>query len=322
MRTWRLLPLRIDDAPMSMAIEEALLRLKAAGKVPNTVRFWRWSPSAVSVGCFQSVGQEVNLEAANRYRIEIVRRITGGGAVFHDRDGELTYSVVCMQDDVPADVLESYGLICGGLVRGFERLGIQAGLRPIEAKAAPHSSRRPCPVVQVNGRKISGSAQTRRWGSVLQHGTVLIDPNLRLMFELLRVSREKISDKPIASVLERVTTVTRELGRKPKFDEVKVAMSSGFEKAFGVKLVESDLTGEELKLAEQLRPKYASQVVEKTPKFEISTRNITCWNPKQKGCKRSREGWSGYGGNRNCGGKNRSREQKSGRIRRGHKGLR
>ena len=133
--------MRIDDAPMSMAIEEALLRLNAAGKSPNTIRFWRWLPSTVSIGCFQSVEREVNLKAAERYGIDIVRRITGGGAVFHDRDGELTYSVVCAQDDIPDDVIGSYELICGGLVRGFERLGIRAGLRPIDAITAPHSSR-------------------------------------------------------------------------------------------------------------------------------------------------------------------------------------
>ena len=258
MRAWRLLPLRIDDASMSMAIEEALLRLNAAGKSSNTIRFWRWLPSTVSIGCFQSVEREVDLKAAERYGIDIVRRITGGGAVFHDRDGELTYSVVCMQNDVPDDVIGSYELICGGLVRGFERLGIQAGLRPIEAKAAPHSSRRPCPVVQVRGKKISGSAQTRRWGSVLQHGTILISPDLSEMFEVLKVSPEKNSDKLMAWVHERLTTVERELGRKPGFGEVREAMRAGFEEAFGTELVEGELTREEFELATRLKSKYAS----------------------------------------------------------------
>jgi len=246
MKRWRILPLRVDDAFMSMAIDEALLKLNSEGRSPNTLRFWRWSPSAVSLGCFQSVEREVNLDVAKEYGVDVVRRITGGGAVFHDQDGELTYSVVCGQDDLPLDIIESYKLICGGLVRGFQKLGLQAEFRLMND-------------VQVGGKKISGSAQTRRWGSVLQHGTVLISPDIRKMFELLKVSHEKISDKFITSVFERVTTVERELGRKPSFEEVREAMSEGFGKALGVELVEGDLTSEERALAQNLRPKYASK---------------------------------------------------------------
>jgi lipoate-protein ligase A len=228
-----------------MAIDEALLKLNAEGKSPNTIRFWRWQPSTVSIGCFQSIEREVDLEVAKRYGVDVVRRITGGGAVFHDYNGELTYSVVCRQGDVPDDIIESYRLICGGLVRGFEQLGLRAEFKPVND-------------VQVSGKKISGSAQTRRWGSVLQHGTVLISPDVRQMFELLRVSREKISDKFISSIYERVTTVEREIGRKPAFEEVREAMLTGFEDSLGIELHEDELTGEELELAANLRPKYVS----------------------------------------------------------------
>jgi len=244
-KEWRLLPLRVDDAFTSMAIDEALLRLNAGGKSLNTVRFWRWLPSTVSIGCFQSVEREVDLEVAKRYGVDVVRRITGGGAVFHDHDGELTYGFVCRQDDMPDDIIESYRLICGGLVGGFERLGLRAEFKPVND-------------IQANGKKISGSAQTRRWGSVLQHGTILINPDVRRMFELLKVSPEKISDKFIASAYERVTTIERELGRKPSFEEVRKAMSEGFADALGVRLVEGELTKEELELAAKLKPKYAS----------------------------------------------------------------
>ncbi len=242
---WRLLPLRVDDAFTAMALDEAILKLNAEGKVPNTVRFYRWSPSAVSIGYFQSLEREVALDAARRYGVDVVRRITGGGAVFHDHHGELTYSVVCKESDVPGDIIESYRLICGGLVSGFRNLGVDAEFRPVND-------------VQVKGKKISGSAQTRRWGSVLQHGTILISPDVRRMFELLRVSPEKISDKFVSSIFERVTTIERELGRRPDFEEVHRAMVRGFEDAFGVRLVEGELSQEELELAAQLRSKYAS----------------------------------------------------------------
>jgi len=228
-----------------MAIDEALLKLNSEGRSPNTLRFWRWSPSAVSLGCFQSVEREVNLDVAKEYGVDVVRRITGGGAVFHDQDGELTYSVVCGQDDLPLDIIESYKLICGGLVRGFQKLGLQAEFRPMND-------------VQVGGKKISGSAQTRRWGSVLQHGTVLISPDIRKMFELLKVSHEKISDKFITSVFERVTTIERELGRKLDLEEVMMAMKDGFGDALKVKFEDGDLTDDELSLAEDLKTKYMS----------------------------------------------------------------
>ncbi|MFN4133584.1 MAG: biotin/lipoate A/B protein ligase family protein [Candidatus Hadarchaeales archaeon] len=246
MKSWRLLPLRIDDAFTAMGIDEAVLRLNAEGKSPNTLRFWRWQPSAVSIGCFQSLEKEVAMDVAKKYGVDVVRRITGGGAVFPDPDGELTYSVVCREEEMPKDIIESYKIICGGLVNGLEILGLKAEFKPVND-------------VQVEGKKISGSAQTRRWGSILQHGTILISPNIRVMFELLKVSPEKISDKFIASVFERVTTVEKSLGRKPSFEEVRAAMIKGFEKALGVKFYEGELTAEEMTLAEELSYKYSSE---------------------------------------------------------------
>lgn len=238
--------MRMDDAVTSMALDEAVLRLNSEGRSPNTLRFWRWQPSAVSIGYFQSLELEVNLEEARREGIQVVRRITGGGAVFHDTNGELTYSLVCKEEDLPRDILESYRLICGGLVKGLGLLGLEAEFRPVND-------------VLVRGRKISGSAQTRRWGSVLQHGTILISPDVRLMFRVLRVSPEKLSDKAISSVFERVTTIERELGRKPGFEEVREAMIKGFEGVLGVGFEEGDLTGEELELARKLALKYSSE---------------------------------------------------------------
>jgi lipoate-protein ligase A len=243
---WRVLPLRVDDAAASMALDEALLKLNSEGRSPNTLRFWRWQPSAVSIGYFQSLELEVDLEEARREGVQVVRRITGGGAVFHDTNGELTYSLVCREEDLPRGILESYRLICGGLVGGLGFLGLRAEFRPVND-------------VLVGGRKISGSAQTRRCGSVLQHGTILISPDVRLMFRVLRVSQEKLSDKAISSVFERVTTIERELGRRPGFEEVREAMIKGFESALGVRFEEGNLTREELELTRELAPKYSSE---------------------------------------------------------------
>lgn len=246
MEGWRVIPLRIDDPFYSMAIDEAILKLNSEGRSPNTLRFWRWQPSTVSLGYFQSLEREVDMQSAAKYGVAIVRRLSGGGAVFHDHDGELTYSVVCRQEDLPRDIMESFRVICGGLIKGFDRLGLEARFAPLND-------------VEVGGKKISGSAQTRKWGSVLQHGTILVDPDIRLMFELLKVSPEKISDKFIASVYERVTSLARELKKRPSFEEVRDVMCAGFADSLGASFEEGDLMPEEINLAEELKAKYASK---------------------------------------------------------------
>lgn len=246
---WRLLGVDTNDAYVNMAVDEAICRKRAEGKAPNTVRLYRWKPSAVSVGYFQLVEEEVNLGACRGMGIDVVRRMTGGGAVYHSYEGEITYSLITGQDHpkIPGDVVKSYELICGGIVAGLERLGIEARFKPIND-------------ITVCGRKISGNAQTRRWGQVLQHGTILLDADVRTMFTVLKVSKEKISDKMIKSAEERVTALRRELGRDVEFEEVAEALKQGFEEALGVDLVEGELNSGEKELATKLREsKYSTE---------------------------------------------------------------
>jgi len=241
-KTWRLVGLDVYDGYMNMAIDEAILRRKSAGLAPNTLRFYRWKPSAVSIGYFQTVEQEVNLNYCRRRGVDVVRRNTGGGAVFHDYDGELTYSLIVSRGEkrIPNDISESYKIICGGIVVGLDRLGVGAEFKPIND-------------IVVDGRKISGNAQTRRRGVVLQHGTVLLKVDVGTMFRALKISGEKISDKAIKSVEERVTSLSRELERDVSFDELFEALKYGFEKALGVEFLEAKLDDDELKLAADLR---------------------------------------------------------------------
>jgi lipoate-protein ligase A len=239
---WRLLSLNVYNAYMNMALDEAILRLRARDECPNTIRFYRWNPSAVSIGYFQIAEQEVNLEVCEELGVNVVRRMTGGGAVFHDCRGEITYSVIVDQDDptIPRDLVESYRLLCGGIVLGLRKLGMNAEFKPIND-------------VVLKGKKISGNAQTRREGVLLQHGTVLVDVDVKTMFKVLKVGKEKISDKAIKLAEERVTSIRRELAREIKFEEVYDALKDGFSEALGIELREESLTKEELELAENLR---------------------------------------------------------------------
>jgi len=246
---WRLIELTVNDAYMNMAIDEAILTMIQKGKSPNTIRFYRWNPSAVSIGYFQSLIDEVDIEACKKLNVDIVRRITGGGAVYHDYNGEVTYSVIASKENpkIPEDILESYNVLCNGIVLGLKKLGLNPAFKPIND-------------IVVNGKKISGNAQTRKLNVILQHGTILIDVDVEKMFKVLRVSDEKIKDKMISSVKERVTSIKRELGREVDFNEVAEALKKGFEEALNIKLSPGRLAEEEKTLAEKLKmEKYSSK---------------------------------------------------------------
>ncbi|MHA1710939.1 MAG: lipoate--protein ligase family protein, partial [Candidatus Freyarchaeota archaeon] len=115
MGAWRLLELEVNDAFMNMAVDEAILVARISGRAPNTLRFYRWNPSTVSIGRFQDVFSVVNVESCRQHGVDIVRRITGGGAVYHDHDGEITYSVVVDKKSFGfSDVIRTYNMICNG----------------------------------------------------------------------------------------------------------------------------------------------------------------------------------------------------------------
>ncbi len=233
------------DAKFNMALDEALLELISSGRSEPTVRFYRFSPTAVTIGYFQSIRKTVNLQKATSLGIDVVRRPTGGGAVLHDEKGELTYSVV-VPEISGEEVVESFRRICLGVILTLKELGLEASFVPVND-------------VVVSGRKISGSAQTRRGGFILQHGTILYNADLDLMQEVLTPPTEKLLEKGVSSIRERVTTVSEQLGRDVSFDEVLDAAIKGFSRALGEKLIPSDPTEDELILASELERKYGSK---------------------------------------------------------------
>lgn len=246
MDVWRFLKLEVKDAFTNMAVDEAVLSARIAGMVPNTLRFYRWKPSAVSIGRFQDVFNEVYVENCRKCGVDIVRRITGGGAVYHDDVGEITYSVVVKQSDLGfVDVTSTYNMICKGLIEAAKMLGITADFNPGDPKK--------CPNVTINRRKISGSAQSRRKGVLLQHGTFLLDTNLEKMFTFLRVPWAKTCMEVIPVAEKRLTSVKEELGTRIPIKEAHQALVRGFQKTFKAQPVEGKLASYEQKLAEKLR---------------------------------------------------------------------
>jgi lipoate-protein ligase A len=194
---WRVIDYTENDAFTNMAIDEAVSEQVGAGTSPPTIRFYGWKPSAVSIGYFQSLEKEVDTARCEDTGVDIVRRRTGGGAVYHDNFGEITYSIIAREELFPKDIIASYRVICGWIIDSLAILGIKAEFKPIND-------------IIANGKKISGNAQTRRGGVLLQHGTILYSVDVDKMFSLLKVSDEKIKDKMIATVKERVTSIVQQ----------------------------------------------------------------------------------------------------------------
>jgi len=246
MTIWRLLELEVNDAFTNMAIDEAVATARIKGLVPNTLRFYQWKPSAVSVGRFQDVSKEVQIENCRQHGVDVVRRITGGGTVYHDSQGEITYSVIAKEEDFGTkDVLHAYNTICNGLIEAAKILGVKADFNPGDSKN--------CPNIAIQGKKISGSAQFHRGGVLLQHGTFLLEADLDTMFTFLRVPWAKTNIDVVCEARERLTSIKNELGKRVSTDEAYRALVKGFEKALSVQLRGETLTSYEQKLAQKLR---------------------------------------------------------------------
>ncbi len=242
---WRLIVDKGHDPYWNMAFDEAMLLLRERDKIPNTVRLYYFSPSSITIGYFQRIRDVVNLDFAEEKGIPYTRRITGGGAVYHDENGEITYSVVALLEDFPSDVIERYRYICSALMKALEKLGLNPVFKPVND-------------ILVNNKKISGSAQTWRRKAFLQHGTLMYATDLDVLANSLKPPREKLESHGVKSIRERVTTVTIELGRRVDRGEVVEALIYGFRKVFQVDLEPSKPTREEIELTYRLREKYLS----------------------------------------------------------------
>lgn len=246
MQRWRLLKLETSDAFTNMAIDEAIVTARVEGSVPNTLRLYRWDPSAVSVGRFQSVVNEVQVENCRQQGVDIVRRITGGGTVYHDSNDEITYSVIASEKDFgTTDVVQAYHTLCSALIEAAKILGIKADFNPGDPKN--------CPNIAANGKKISGSAQFHKGGVLLQHGTFLLDADLQKMFTFLRVPWAKALEDVVCVAQDRITSIRNELNRNVNPSEAYTALTEGFKKALNIELTEEPLSSREQQLAVKLR---------------------------------------------------------------------
>ncbi len=252
MDNWRLLKLETHNAYMNMAIDEAILKARIENLIPNTLRFYCWKPSAISIGKFQIIENEVHLDNCRKHGVDVVRRITGGGTVYHDAEDEITYSVIASKQDLEAkDVTAVYAKIYAGLAEALKILGLTADFNEGNLKT--------CPNLTVNGKKISGSAQCHKRGVVLQHGTLLLDVDLEKMFTLLRVPWAQTCIEIVNVAKNKITSIRKELEKNVSPMEVYQALIKGFQKTLNIQLKDGELTSYERELAEKLyKGKYST----------------------------------------------------------------
>ena len=266
---WRLIKDSYHTGFMNMAIDEAIMIAHREGLVPPTIRFYQWSPPSVSLGYFQDLQKEIDVDVCQDMGIDIVRRPTGGKAVLHDK--ELTYSFIIKENHplVNDSILETYKKISGGMIRGLSYLGITAEIVPLREKLKSESLPKgekseihhsdfksicfsvPSQYeVQVEGKKIVGSAQVRKREIVLQHGSLLIELEKDKLFSVFNFPsaqiRERFKTRFNATSLEEI------LKRKINFSELSEILPRGFEEEFGVRLVEGKLTEQEEKISKEL----------------------------------------------------------------------
>jgi len=233
---WRLLPEMSLLPAEHVALDEVLTMAVAQGRRPPTLRFWAWAAPAVIIGRFQSLQNEVDLLAATEMGVTVVRRASGGGAMFVQPESTITYSLY-----LPADlahgitIRDSYEILDRWSVEVFREMGVEATHQPLNDIASPAG-------------KIGGAAQLRRPGVVLHHTTIAYGMNPDEMLRVLRIGREKLSDKGIPSAAKRVSPLRRQTGLARI--AIVERLIEGFKQRFG--LDADELAAEDLAAARRL----------------------------------------------------------------------
>ena len=248
---WRLLVTEPLDGATNMALDEAVLQARIQEIAPPTLRFFSWDPPTISLGYGQRLDAAINVEACRKLGVGLVRRPTGGSAIYHDTlKREVTYSVVARAGDFDGsgDLLETYRWIGAGLTAGLRRLGIPAEMVPVKPSdpstmPAFCFARTGSYEVEVAGKKLVGSAQRRQGVAFLQHGSVLLGADV----ERLRLLFPREGD-PLAEM----TTLEETLGRRPPFNEVVEALAAGLSETHGLDVTPGGLTRDEEALMDHL----------------------------------------------------------------------
>jgi lipoate-protein ligase A len=231
-----------------MAIDEAIFRANKHEELLPTLRFYNWQCPSISIGYFQNVKKEINVEACRKHNIDIVRRPTGGKAVFHE--DELTYAVISKEKGFlfPQDILGTYKIISLCIGKGLSTLGINANLAGpdtpprkgyLDTSCFSSSSRHE---LLVDGRKICGSAQLRSHGFFLQHGSILIDFDPVKTCTFINSHRYVDIKKQSIQLQKSITSIRDYVKSNIDLVELSKIMKGAFEEVLDIQFVEQELT--------------------------------------------------------------------------------
>ena len=268
-KKWHFINSGPRSAAYNMALDEALLNWHSKGEIGPVLRFYEWEPATLSIGYFQQVERDIQIEQVKKEGLGFVRRQTGGRGVLHDY--ELTYSVIVSEKypNMPETVTEAYRVISQGLLEGFRLLGFQAEFSVPQSEEEQAALKRPKSGVcfdapswyelVVEGKKIAGSAQTRQKGVILQHGAILRHLDIDRLISLFRFPSEEAKQRMYESLPQRAVAIDQLTERDIPIDELVRAFSKGFEKALHITLQPYTLTKEQEEEVHQLmEEKYAN----------------------------------------------------------------
>ena len=251
-----------------MAIDEAIFLSCQQGKSLPTIRLYGWTPPAVSLGYFQKAENAINFEACKRRGVDVVKRLSGGRAVLHDK--ELTYSLICPEGTPPfgKTILETYKTISMCLISALKNLNLDvkwvtskekhSSFRHLNDKTVSCFSSPSWYEITVEGKKICGSAQKRGGGTWLQHGAILLEHDVEMLVEVLKSGKSK--QEFMDEICSSTTSINNHLGKKIDFYELKALVLKGFEANLGISLKRGNLTDYEYQLKNQLlKEKYQNK---------------------------------------------------------------
>jgi lipoate-protein ligase A len=236
-QTLRIIDTGVIEGRLNIALGQAIVEAHRAGRVPDTLRFLRFPPTAL-VGRHQALAQEIDLDYCRAHGIGVARRITGGGAIYLD-PGQLGWELALSRSSLGGALADVTARICEAAADGLGRLGIEARYRPRND-------------IEVDGRKISGTGGFFDGDTLFYQGTVLVDMDPATMVSALRVPRAKLAKRALDSAEQRVVTLSELLGEAtPGLPGIQAALGAAFCEHFGLSPAPGALDEEERRDAEQ-----------------------------------------------------------------------
>lgn len=260
--TWYFINSGACSPSFNMALDEALLDWHSAGEIPPVVRFYQWNPATLSIGYFQNVEKEIDLEQLKTHNLGFVRRPTGGRGVLHEH--ELTYSIIVSEEypNMPATVTEAYRVLSEGLLIGFQKLGLDAYFSVPDTDEKKSALKNPKSAVcfdapswyelVVEGKKVAGSAQTRQKGVILQHGAILLDLDADKLVSLFKYPSEQVKERIRKSLPEKAVAINRLREKPANMQECIQAFKQGFKDGLHIHFEDFTLSDEQIKYVKSL----------------------------------------------------------------------